>query len=66
MLMKEVVKGNIGLFLRSSTTKVLLEKGPLKIYSQFTGEHPSRSVISIKLLYSFIEILKWYDEDVLL
>ena len=26
-----------------------------KICSKFTGEHPCRSVISIKLLYSFIE-----------
>ena len=31
-------------------------KGVLKICSKFTGEHPCRSVISIKLLCNFIEI----------
>ena len=48
------------MFLRSSTTKVFLEKGLLKICSQFAGEHPRRSVISIKLLCSFIEIVLWW------
>ena len=48
------------MFLRSSTTKMVLEKGLLKICSQFTGEHPRRSVISIKLLCSFIEIVLWW------
>ena len=33
-----------------------LGKGILKICSKFTGEHPCRSVISIKLLCNFIEI----------
>ena len=28
----------------------------LKICREFTGEHPCQSVISIKLLYNFIEI----------
>ena len=32
-------------------------KGDLKIYSKFTGEHPCRSVILIKLLCNFIEII---------
>ena len=32
------------------------EKGVLKICSKFTGGHPCRSVISIKLLGNFIEI----------
>ena len=44
----------------STTTKksfvlveeVFLEKGALEICSKFTGEHPCRSVISIKLLHS--------------
>ena len=36
---------------RSSHPVVFLGKGFLKIYSKFTGEHPCRSVISIKLLY---------------
>ena len=34
----------------------LLKKGVLKICSKFTGEHPCGSVISIKLLWNFIEI----------
>ena len=41
---------------RSSALEVFLEKGVLKICSKFTGEHPCRSVVSIKLLFSFIEI----------
>ena len=36
--------------IRSSRPEVLLEKGPLKICSKFTGEQPFRSVISVKLL----------------
>ena len=35
---------------RSTRPEVFLRKGVLKINSQFTGEHPCRSVISIKLL----------------
>ena len=35
-------------------------KGVLTICSKFTGEHPCRSVISIKLLYNFIEITLRY------
>ena len=35
---------------------MFLRKGVLKICSKFTREHPCRSVISIKLLFSFIEI----------
>ena len=34
--------------------RVLLRKGVLKICSKFTGEHPCRSVISIKLQSSFV------------
>ena len=34
--------------------EVFLGKGVLKIYSIFTGEHPCRSVISMKLLCNFI------------
>ena len=41
---------------RSSYPEVFLEKGILKICSIFTGVHPCQSVISIKLLCSFIEI----------
>ena len=34
----------------------VLKKSVLKICSKFTGEHPYQSVISIKLLFNFIEI----------
>ena len=34
---------------------MFLGKGVLKICSKFTGEHPCRSVISIKFLCNFIE-----------
>ena len=39
-------------FYRSSCPEVFLGKGVLNIRSKFTGEHPSRTVISIKLLCS--------------
>ena len=41
---------------RSSYPKVFLGKGALEICSKFTGEHPCRSMISIKLQSNFIEI----------
>ena len=41
---------------RSSRPEVFLGKGVLKIFSKFTGEHPCRSAISIKLLCNLIEI----------
>ena len=41
---------------RSSHLEVFLEKVVLKICRKFTGEHPCRSAISIKLLCNFIEI----------
>ena len=41
---------------RSSRSEVFLGKGVLKICNKFTGEHPCRSMISIKLLCSFIEV----------
>ena len=41
---------------RSSHPEVFYEKGVLKICSKITGERPSRSVISIKLLCNLIEI----------
>ena len=40
---------------RSSHPEVFLGKGVLKICSKFTGEHPCRSVISVKLLCNFTE-----------
>ena len=42
---------------RSSHSEMLLRRGVLKICSKCTGEHPWRSVISIKLLCNFIEII---------
>ena len=41
---------------RSIRPEVFLRKGVLKTCSKFTGEHPCRSAISIKLLCNFIEI----------
>ena len=41
---------------RSSRPEVFLWKGVLKICCKFTGEHPCRSMISVKLQSSFIEI----------
>ena len=41
---------------RSSPLEVFLGKSILKICSRFTGEHPCRSMISIKLFCNFIEI----------
>ena len=42
---------------RSSRPEVFLVKGVQKICNKFTGEHPCRSVISIKLQSNFIEII---------
>ena len=39
---------------------MFLRKGALKICSKFTGEHPCRSVISIKLQSNFIKIALWH------
>ena len=46
---------------RSSPPEVFQEKGVLKICSKFTGEHPCRSAISIKLQSSFIETTLWHE-----
>ena len=40
----------------SHKNKMFLLNGVLKICIKFTGEHPCRSLISIKLLCNFIEI----------
>ena len=45
---------------RSSRPEVFLKEGVLKKCSKFTGEHPCRSVISIKLLYNFIDMALRY------
>ena len=44
---------------RTSHPDVFLRKDVLKKCSKFTGEHPCRNVISIKLLSNFIEIALW-------
>ena len=41
---------------RRTFNLIILGKGVLEICSQFTGEQPCRSVISIKLLCNFFEI----------
>ena len=43
--------------LRSSRLQVFLGKDILKIWSKFTGDHPCRSAISIKLQSNFIEMV---------
>ena len=50
------LKSGICEIYRSSRSEVFLEKGVLKIFRKFTGEHSCRSVLSIKLLCNFIEI----------
>ena len=45
---------------RSSHSEEFLRTGVLKIYSKFTGKHPCRSVISIKLLCNFSDIALWH------
>ena len=57
--MRDSVSTKISLF-GSSPRKVLLGKGVLKICSKLPGEHPCRSVISIKLQSDFVEIKLWY------
>ena len=47
--------------IRSSRPEVFLGKGVLKICRKFTGEHPCRSVISIKLLCSFIALQLYWN-----
>ena len=42
--------------VRSNPTEEFFAKGVLKICSNFPGEHPCRSVISVKLFCNFIEI----------
>ena len=52
---------NVQRFLKpsgSSHSEVFLREGFLKICSKYTGEHPCRSVISIKLQSSIIEITR--------
>ena len=47
-------------FVEKQTLEVFLGKDVLKICSKFTGEHPCRSALSIKLQSNFIEIALWH------
>ena len=44
-----------------SPSEVFLVKGVLRIYSKFTGKHPCRGAISIKLLCNTSGGLLWFD-----
>ena len=44
-------------YYRKNPSVVFLEKDVLKIYSKFTGEHPCRSVILIKLFCNLKVVL---------
>ena len=46
--------------IKSSYPEVFIGKSALKICSKFTGEHPCRSAISIKLQSNFIRITFWH------
>ena len=48
--------GVFSIIFRNSRLEVLLRKDVRKVCNKFTGEHPCRSLISIKLLCRFIEI----------
>ena len=43
-------------YMQKQPSRGVPRKSVLKIYSKFTGEHPCRSAISIKLLSNFIKI----------
>ena len=55
-VMLDIFPTAVSTTIRSSRPEVFLRKVVLKICSKFTGGHPCRSVISIKLLCNFIEI----------
>ena len=55
-IMQSIDKKQPIIVFRSSHQEVLLGKDVLKTCNKFTGEHPCRSAISIKLLLNFIEI----------
>ena len=46
--------------IQKQHSEVFLGKGILKICCKFTGEHPYRSAISIKLQSKFTEITLWH------
>ena len=57
----ELTKGvNTMKKVQKQSSRGVLRKSILKIYGKFTGEHPCRSAISIKLQRNFIEITLWH------
>ena len=56
LIIRSIIQSNIPK-IRSSHLEVFLRTGVLKICSTFTGEHPCRSAISIKLHSNFIKIV---------
>ena len=55
-----IICANLCEHFRSNPLGLFLRKGVLKICSKSTGEHPCRSVISMRLLCNFIEITFWH------
>ena len=53
---KQVSTNQISLYHQKQPSRRVLKKRFLKICCKFTGEHPCRSAISIKLQSNFIEI----------
>ena len=53
---QEMLQVTMSKVFRSSHPELFLRKGVLKICSKFTGEHPCRSVILMKLQSNLIEI----------
>ena len=52
----KLYNGHLHQSFRSSPPEVFLGKGVLRICSKFTGEHPSRSVIWIKLQWNHTSV----------
>ena len=51
-----IIFETLGSSYRSGPPEMALGKRFLKIYNKFTGDHPCRSVISVKFQNNFIEI----------
>ena len=63
--MKKFINNVLGvtyssIYSRSSHPEVVLGKVVLQICSKLTGQHPCRSVSSIKLQSTFTEITPWH------
>ena len=53
---ESLVRKSWNIYIQKQLSRGVIRKGVLKICSKFTGEHPCRSVISIKLQSNFLEI----------